>query len=60
MIFSHRINIRFTDAANGRIDTVRELQASELLAVSGGGIKERVNLPIYDSVAIPSKRQIDQ
>jgi hypothetical protein len=54
MIFSHRINIRCTDAANGRIDTVRELQASELLAVSGGGIKERVHLPIYDSVAIPT------
>ena len=45
---------------DGRTDTVRELTASELLAVSGGGIKERVHLPIYDSVAIPSKRQIDQ
>ena len=60
MIFSHRTNIRCTNAANGRTDTVRELQASELLAVSGGGIKEKVHLPIYDSVATPSKRQIDQ
>jgi hypothetical protein len=60
MISSHRTNIRWTNAANCRTDTVRELQACELLAVSGGGIREKVHLPIYDSVAIPSSRQIDQ
>jgi hypothetical protein len=60
MIFSNRTNIRCTNAANGRTDTVRVRQASELLAVSGGGIKEEVHLPVYDSVATPSKRQVDQ
>ena len=60
MISSRRTNIRCTNAANGRTDTVRELQACELLAVSGGGIKEKVHLPVYDSLATPSKQQIDQ
>jgi hypothetical protein len=60
MISSHRTDIRCTNAANAHAETNRELQTCELVAVSGGGIREKVHLPVYDSVATPSPRQIDQ